>query len=345
MKVQVDKIPQYLKENGQFCNWKYELRDGKKTKVPYTPGTTRKASVSDPAAFTTFDTASYSTGYDGIGVRVCDRLIGIDLDHCIVDGIILPWAQEIVDRFNATYIEISPSGAGIRIFCLLPDGFAYNTQTYYIKHGDIEVYIPGNTNRFLTVTGNAITDANVVETAEALSWLLDAYMRRPTPPIPAVADSCESYLSDDKVIAKATSAKNGEKFSRLWNGDITGYKSKSEADAAFVSMLAFWCSGDKAQVDRLFRQSGLMRTKWDTLRGADTYGNITIAKALSEMTDYYKPIITRSAAEDFGVDRLKELDPMDSSKYPWNDIGAGHIFADFYQDKLRYVPERKMWFH
>lgn len=42
------------------------------------------------------------------------------------------------------------------------------------------------------------------------------------------------------------------------------------------------------------------------------------------MTDYYKPIIPRSAAEDFGVDWLKELDPMDSSKYPWNDIGAGH---------------------
>ena len=84
MKVQVDKIPQYLKEYGLFCNWKYELRNGKKTKVPYTPGTTRKASVSDPAAFTAFETASYATGYDGIGVRVCDRLVGIDIDHCIV---------------------------------------------------------------------------------------------------------------------------------------------------------------------------------------------------------------------------------------------------------------------
>ena len=49
MKVQLDKIPQYLKEYGHFCNWKYELRDGKKTKVPYTPGTTHKASVSDPS--------------------------------------------------------------------------------------------------------------------------------------------------------------------------------------------------------------------------------------------------------------------------------------------------------
>lgn len=345
MQVQLEKIPQYLKDNGQFCNWRYELRDGSQTKVPYMSGTKRKANVDDPTTFVAFDTAASATGYDGIGIRVCDRIVGIDLDHCMEEGKLLPWAQEIVDRFGATYIEISPSGEGIRIFSLLPNGFEYDTQTYYIKKGNIEVYIPGRTNRFLTVTGNTINGAEVTETAEALVWLLDTYMLRPIPPTPAVAAPSESYLSDDEVISKATSSKNGEKFTRLWNGDITGYKSQSEADAALVSILAFWCSGDKAQMDRLFRQSGLMREKWDSLRGADTYGNISIEKAVSRMTDYYKPIIPRSASEDFGVDRLKELDPMDSSKYPWNDIGAGHIFADFFQERLRYVPERKMWFY
>ena len=148
--------------------------------------------------------------------------MGIDLDNCIEDGKLLPWAQEIVDRFGATYIEISPSGTGIRIFCLLPDGFTYDTQTYYIKKGDIEVYIPGHTNRFLTVTSNAITENDVVETAEALLWLLDTYMRRPTPPTPAVTFPGESYLSDDAVIAKASAAKNGDKFRRLWDGTSPG---------------------------------------------------------------------------------------------------------------------------
>ena len=345
MQVQFEKIPQYLRDNGQFCNWRYELRDGNQTKVPYMSGTKRKANVDDPTTFVAFETAASATGYDGIGIRVCNGIVGVDLDHCIEDGKLLPWAQEIVDRFNATYIEISPSGTGIRIFCLEPSGFDYDTQTYYIKKGNVEVYISGHTNRFLTITGNAITENPVTETADALTWLLDTYMRRPTPPTPAVAAPGESYLSDDEVIRKAAASKNGEKFTHLWNGDITGYKSHSEADAALVSILAFWCSGDKAQMDRLFRQSGLMREKWDSLRGADTYGNISIEKAVARMTDYYKPIIPRTAAEDFGVDRLKELNPMDSSKYPWNDIGAGHIFADFFQDRLRYVPERKMWFH
>ena len=155
----------------------------------------------------------------------------------------------------------------------------------------------------------------------------------------------ESYLSDNEVITKASASKNGDKFRRLWHGDISGYKSQSEADAALLAILAFWCSGDREQMDRLFRQSCLMRDKWDEYRGADTYGNISIGKAVSNMTDYYKPIIPRTAAEDFGVDRLKELDPMDSGKYPWNDIGAGRILADYYQDRLRYVPERKVWFY
>ena len=343
--MEVQKIPQTLKDLGEFCCWKYEVKDGRKTKVPYNPVTGYGARTNDPSTFASYDTAVNASGYDGIGIRVSGAFVGIDLDHCIEDSNLLPWAKEITDHFADTYIEVSPSGTGIRIFCLLPDDLNYNTETYYIKKGGIEVYIPGYTNRFLTVTGNALTQADVTETAEALKWLLETYMRRPTPTTPAAVAYGKSFLSDDSVIAKASAAVNGEKFARLWNGDISEYGSRSEADAALISILAFWCSGDTEQMDRLFRTSALMREKWDEHRGADTYGNITIAKVVSKMTDFYKPIIKSSAAEDFGVDRLKELNPMDSAKYPWNDIGAGHILADFYQDRLRYVPERKMWFH
>ena len=136
MQVQFEKIPPFLKSYAQFCNWKYEQRDGNQTKVPYIPGTTRRASVSDPATFAAFDAAASATDYDGIGIRVSGRIVGIDLDHCVEDGNLLPWAQPIVDRFKDTYIEISPSGTGLRIFCLLPDEFSYDTQIYYIKHGD-----------------------------------------------------------------------------------------------------------------------------------------------------------------------------------------------------------------
>ena len=70
---------------------------------------------------------------------------------------------------------------------------------------------------------------------------------------------------------------------RLWEGDITGYPSESEADAALCELLAFWGARDPAQLDRLVRRSGLYRPKWDERRGADgaTYGQVTIARALA----------------------------------------------------------------
>ena len=60
------------------------------------------------------------------------EIVGIDLDHCLEDGKLLPWAKKITGRFADAYIEVSPSGTGIRIFCLLPDGFIYDTAVYYI---------------------------------------------------------------------------------------------------------------------------------------------------------------------------------------------------------------------
>lgn len=343
--VNQNNIPQKLKDTARFCCWRYETVKGRRTKVPYNPITGHKARTNQPITFTTFDTAAIATGYDGIGIHVANGIAGIDLDHCMENGILLPWAQEIVDKFHSTYIEVSPSGTGVRIFCLVPDNFTYDTSTYYIKKGNIEVYIPGFTNRFLTVTGNALNKAEVTETTKALSWLLNTYMLRPTPPSSSASAPSQSYLDDDSVIAKASAAQNGTKFKQLWNGDIAGYPSHSEADVALCSILAFWCGGNREQMDRLFRESGLMRDKWDEYRGIDTYGNITITKALSIATVFYKPIYHATAAEDFGMDRLKELDPMDTARFPWTDIGAGRIFAAYYKDILRFVPERKMWFY
>ena len=89
-------------------------------------------------------------------------------------------------------------------------------------------------------------------------------------------------LSDEELIAKASAAKNGDKFRRLWQGDISGYGSHSEADLALCGLLAYWCGNDPGRVDQLFRQSGLFRPKWDSQRGNQTYGAITIAHALSQ---------------------------------------------------------------
>jgi len=66
------------------------------------------------------------------------------------------------------------------------------------------------------------------------------------------------------VLDHARAAKNGAKFSRLYDaGDTSGHKSHSEARQAVCSMLAFWCEHDQAQCGRLFQGSALYReVKW-----------------------------------------------------------------------------------
>jgi len=96
-------------------------------------------------------------------------------------------------------------------------------------------------------------------------------------------------LEDEDLLEKARNASNGEKFERLWNGNTVGYDSQSEADMALCCLLAFWTGGDRTQMDHLFRQSGLLREKWDEVHYADgsTYGEKTIERAIATTSEFY----------------------------------------------------------
>jgi hypothetical protein len=102
---------------------------------------------------------------------------------------------------------------------------------------------------------------------------------------PARTNGHHSELTDEEVISLVRGAKNAAKFEALWQGDISGYASHSEADQALVSLLAFYTQ-DENQLDSLYRQSALCRDKW--LKRPD-YRRSTIEKALSNLTDTYTP--------------------------------------------------------
>lgn len=97
-------------------------------------------------------------------------------------------------------------------------------------------------------------------------------------------------------------------------------------------------------MDRLFRKSELMRPKWDEQRGRDTYGNITIQEAINKCKQVYDPTSYFKTKGGHKRERLAELHPEKNDRYGWNDIGNGYLFADWYKDVARYVPERKKWF-
>jgi AAA domain-containing protein/primase/DNA polymerase family protein len=102
---------------------------------------------------------------------------------------------------------------------------------------------------------------------------------------PASTNGHRSELTDEEVEQLARGARNSAKFEALKSGDISGYASHSEADQAYVSLLAFYTQ-DEEQLDRPYRQSGLCRQKW--LDRPD-YRHRTITHALSNLRETYTP--------------------------------------------------------
>lgn len=350
MKSLIDKyeeLPQYLKDNARFCVWKQEAGKGK---VPY-QANGKRAKANKVNTFTDFKKALDVVGkFDGLGIGIFNKISAIDIDNCIdASGNYSDLAKDIMDIFEESYIEKSPSGKGIRIIFLV-DGFSYDKSKYYINNQKLglEVYVAGSTNKYVTITGDVINQGKIILANDQLEILLDRYMQRPKTNIGIENEESNSFLSDSSVIEKASASTTGGKFKALWKGDTSSYPSQSEADLALCSILAFWCGRDINQMDRLFQQSGLMRDKWHRVQSGSTYGQITLEKAIAITKETYSPIGKKTSAnEDFITDRLEDLsrlEPFKNPRYYSADIGNSNLFADYYKSIARYVPERKKWF-
>ena len=295
-------IPDQLKHLPQWVCWRYEERNGKQTKAPIdakSNGQLHYAKTNDSATWASLNTALNACGIhpELAGVGFCfspsDGLTGIDLDHVLDPDtkVLTPEAAEIVARFAETYIEVSPSGTGLRLFC---KGKPARSGKNVGKGKWLEVYAHPS-SRYLTVTGQHWPSSarEATDQQDALDWLHERFMASTEfPPVdskPAPASALN--LDDSALLAKATQAKNGAAFAALWRGDLSAHgNDHSAADLALCNLLAFWTDGDAARMDRLFRQSGLMRDKWDESHYSDgrTYGQATVAKAISSQRDGYK---------------------------------------------------------
>ena len=174
-----EKLLQELKDYTYFCGWKYETRNGSRTKVPKSV----KGHNADNSNLDDFCGFSEIIGhigkYDGIGIAITGDMAAIDIDHCIEDGKLSDMAEEIVSKVN-TYTEIRPSGTGIRLIGKT-HGFNYDKEKYYIKNRKygLEVYAARDKGQFVTITGNAIGDKHVRDITDVLPEILEKYMCRP----------------------------------------------------------------------------------------------------------------------------------------------------------------------
>ena len=293
---QLTQIPEELKSYAQWVVWKAVERDGKTTKVPYSPKTGRPASVTNPADWTDFDSAMAVQGYySGIGFVLTkdDPYVCIDLDPTEDKDVID--SQEEIFRTLDSYSEISPSGKGLHIFV------KGNVPAGRKKKG-VEIYPH---ERYITMTGNVFHPAPIRSVNGELHYIYeslgDSQKTVVEAPIETVAE-----LSDERVLELARMAANSTKFDLSYDGkwEAGGYPSASESDYALVNILYFH-SRNKEQTKRLFLASPAgHRDKYKKSRN-----DYHINRMIAHCHDFLPPEIDLSEFEENAKALLGKVEP------------------------------------
>ena len=348
----------------QWVGWLEEERGGKITKAPINAKsngrlTYAKSNDSRTWASHAEALAACERHPELAGVGFCfaldDGLTGIDLDHVIDPdtGELKPEAAEILERFQGTYIEVSPSGTGLRLFCYGKPGRSGKNVG---KSKWLEVYSHPS-NRYLTVTGAHWPGSAtaVTEQQDALDWLHERFMTASTGQEPVASKPGPAGgaldLDDAALLNKARNAKNGGDFERLWDGDTSGHGGDdSAADLALCSLLAFWTGNDADRMDRLFRQSRLIRPKWDSRRGeSGTYGKATIDKAIAGCRETYSGRASGSRRSSIRSEPPAEVcaertaTTVDLDAYRGTDEANGALFLKLHGMDVLYCPPWDKW--
>ncbi len=341
-------VPRDLTSRRQWVVWRYERRNGEKTKPPFIARENAgHASSTDPSTWVGFEEAlrfhHADSRTEGIGYVTTedDGIVGIDIDHCRdpKTGHTEQWAKDIVLELDS-YTEVTPSQSGLRVYVKGKLPAKRHKQAF--ESGAVEMY---ETSRYFTVTGWHVSNDTPATINERQDELISVYRRvYPGPlkkPKKSKPQKTAKKLTDEEIIERACNAKNGEKFSLLWEGkwedvvreDGSRYPTQSEADLALVAMLAFWTNGDAERMNELFEESGLYRDKWDERHYGDgrTYGEGTIEKVLDEWD---------------GEGYTPELEKSDNGKKPdftWTDLGNARRLVERHGKDLQYCYPWRCW--
>lgn len=354
-KFNYQNIPQELRNLKQWGLFELKWVEARKknTKIPINPYDGSAGKSNDPNTWSDFDTAMRALNdverADGLAFYFANGYVGLDIDH--IDSNLEDWRagdndpNNLVNKFqdltDNTYMEVSQSGTGIHAI------FKGKIPGKRRRKGNYEMY---QTGRFFALTGNnIIPDPTIKSMSDDEMKTLYEFLfgKDNVVQLHSESDNITPVdLSVVEIIKRAeNSAKTGTRFTMFMKGGWEQfYSSHSEADMAFANDLAFWTGRDFHKMDTIFRNSSLMREKFDEKHGAVTYGTSLLNKAINETQNIYNPESDSQDSESsytfsFNEDKTKKIIPRS-----WDDQGRGLRMRDQFATVLKFNAVDKKWF-
>ncbi len=213
------------------------------------------------------------------------------------------------------------SGGGYHCYWLLDSTFVVNTDedlehiktvqyawNDYVSGSDIAVKdlarvlrIPGTHNR-KPEYHPYYPEVQFVQCDLECTYALETLEIQVDPQIQKFAAKAKQTISNPSVvhidvddIELITRMRQNPDYDALWRGEMSKYNDDhSSADMALCSELAYWFGRDASRIDSAFRQSGLMRDKWNR----DDYRERTLDRAITGCKNTYTPGADRGGADD-----------------------------------------------
>lgn len=284
--------------------------DGKTKKLPISPitgGANRNNNPSDWGSFQqACDYLAANPDLTGLGFVLTPEsgMFFVDIDDALHDGKWNDITNELIARLPGAFVEVSQSGRGVHIIGTgtPPPGRRCKSAAGF------DIYPGEGGNRFVALTGTQATGSDSTPLQAELNAIFDDYLgERASAQVDLTDGPREDWSGpeDDaellKMAMRSASMRSrfgaGVTFKQLWECDEDALGAAyphdqgtepfdhSRADAALLQHLAFWTGCDAERMDRLFRQSGLMRDKWDE---RPDYIERSMSAAIAQQGDVYR---------------------------------------------------------